>query len=43
MLDGLSFKDLLPCLKFINNYMGIEYTPVVPRYQRLWGVDPNVF
>lgn len=43
VLRGLSFKDLLPCLKFINLFMSIEVPTVVPRFQRMWGTDTNVF
>ena len=43
VLDGLSFKDLLPCLKFVNQQVNLELVKVTPRFQRQWGIDKNVF
>lgn len=43
VLSGLSFKDLLPCLKFINLFMNLKTEIVIPRFQRYWGNDISTF
>lgn len=42
-LKGLSFENLLPCLKFVNKFMSLKVDMSPPSFSRLWGKDSRIF
>lgn len=43
VLNGLTFNDLLPSLKFVNLFINLKFNNIQPKFQRFWGKNKEIF